>query len=105
MGGDTRAQVTETPQQKLDDLRADLDTIREDLDRLLAMAETAGVGRRRRFGQYLQTLDRKQTDMHVALSRIDDADNDIDIEDIEAGVREAWARLAIAERAAEARFA
>jgi hypothetical protein len=91
--------------RKLEDLRSDLDTIREDLDRLLAMAEAAGVGRRRRFGEYLETLDRKQADMHVALERVDDGRADIDIDEIEAGVREAWARLAIAKRAAEARFA
>ena len=90
--------------RKFDDLRSDLDTIREDLDRLLAMAKTAGVGQRRRFGQYLETLDRKQSDMHVALGQVDDGETDIDIDDIEAGVRDAWARLAIAKRAAEARF-
>ena len=90
---------------KLEDLRSDLDTIRRDLDRLLAMANAAGVGRRRRFGQYLAILDRKQADMHVALERVDDGETDIDVDDIEAGVRDAWARLAIAKRAAEARFA
>ena len=58
---------------KLADLRSDLDTIRQDLDRLLAMAKTAGVGRRRRFGQYLDILDRKQADMHVALDQVVEA--------------------------------
>jgi len=90
---------------KLEDLRSDLDAIRQDLDRLLAMAKAAGVGRRRRFGKYLEILDRKQADMHVALDQLDDDETDIDIDDVEAGVRDAWARLAIAKRAAEARFA
>lgn len=86
----------------LDELKADLDIIRSALDRLLRKAEAAGIGKRRRLGRYLATLD----EMHDAVvGAIDDIDDEAEeVDRIRKGVREAWARLAIAKTAADARF-
>lgn len=86
----------------LDELKADLDSIRDALDRLLRKAEAAGVGESRRLGRYLATLNDMHDEVVQAVDEVEGEERDVN--HIASGVREAWARLAIAKTAADARF-
>jgi hypothetical protein len=83
------------------DIRADLDAVRSALDRLLRKAEMAGMNRQRRFVRYLETLDRMHREVGELLEQSDD---DACVDVAAEGLKEVWARLAIARSAAEARF-
>ena len=99
-----------TPMRKVESLRnstPDIDNLRDDLDaigaaigRLLQRAEAADSSRHPRFVRYLVTLERMYRD---AAELLDDADT-ATVTEVARGVEEAWARLAIAKSAAEARF-
>ena len=83
------------------DIKADLDTVREALDRLLRKVEAAGMSRHRRFVRYLEALERMHGEVGELLKQGDEDDK---VDDAAEGLKEVWARLAIARSAAEARF-
>ena len=84
----------------IDELRDDLEAIGAALGRLLRRAETADSSRHPRFVRYLVTLERMYRDTAELL----DDRNPVPVAEAARGVEEAWARLAIARSAAEARF-
>ena len=83
------------------DIKADLETVRKVLDRLLRKVEAAGMSRHRRFVRYLEALERMHGEIGQILEQGDEDDN---VDDAAEGLKEVWARLAIARSAAEARF-
>ena len=83
----------------VDDLRDDLEAIGIALDRLIGKARAAD-NRHRRFDRYLKTLDR----MHREVAEMLEGGGSAKVDEAARGVREAWARLAIANSAAAARF-
>ena len=84
----------------VDALRDDLEAIGTALGRLLQRAEKADSSRHPRFVRYLVTLER----MHQDVVELLDESDPVPVDEATRGVREAWARLAIARSAAEARF-
>ncbi len=85
------------------DLQADLDVVREALDQLLRKAETAGMSRHRRFLRYLRTIDRMHREVGQLLDQTGESERE-SVDDAAEGLKEVWARLAIARSAARARF-
>ena len=84
----------------VDDLRDDLEAIGVALGRLLRRAEAADSSRYPRFVRYLVTLERMHRDVELLLKDRDP----VPVAEAARSVEEAWARLAIARSAAEARF-
>lgn len=97
-----RARALDMSTPGVDELRAELDSIRAALDRLLSKADAAGIGEGRRLSRYLRQLD----DLHDSVVQgLGDIEGETrDVEHVARDVREAWARLAIAKTAAEARI-
>jgi hypothetical protein len=84
-------------------VKAQFDKMSAEIDKLKAEAEKISADQRREFYDYVETLDEKRNRLK---SRIDDLKEagDSAIGELEAGMKEAWQRIAIAKKAAEARF-
>ncbi len=82
---------------------ASLEMLKADVAKLKARAAKMDAEGRSRFDEYVEELDRKREEISEQLSDLADAGSKAK-GDIERGLKEAWDRLAIAKRAAEARF-
>ena len=85
------------------EIRAELAQIQAELDTLKARAEQESTGQPMKFDEYLATLTEKSEEVGDKLENLKDSGSDA-VDDIKTGLKEAWQRLAIAKRAAEARF-
>lgn len=85
------------------EIRTELAQLQAELDTLKARAEQEKTGPPMKFEEYLATLTEKSEEVGDKLENLKDSGSDA-VDDIKAGLKEAWQRLAIAKRAAEARF-
>ena len=85
------------------EVRANLDVLKADVAKLKAQAEKVEAEQRSRFFQYIEELDENRETIARKLDELKDAGGKAR-DDIERGLKEAWDRLAIAKKAAEARF-
>lgn len=85
------------------EVKANLDILKADVDKLKAQAEKIEAEQRSRFFQYIEELDENRETIARKLDELKDAGGKAR-DDIERGLKEAWDRLAIAKKAAEARF-
>jgi len=92
-----------TRKLQVDRIRAELDQLGGEIDRLKTKAEQAGADKALRFREYLGTLEKKTKDVVARLDKLENQGADA-LVDIRNGVREAKQRLAIARQAARARF-
>ena len=88
---------------KVTKIKAELDELRAEVNKLKADAEKQTAETRMRFDQYLGSLDRKSTRIGEKLESLRDSSGDA-MDDIRLGLRDAMQRLAIARKAAQARF-
>lgn len=88
---------------KVRKIKAELDELRAEVDKLKAGAEKQTAESRMRFDQYLSALDRKSNQIGEKLESLRDTSGEA-MDDIRLGLRDAMQRLAIAKKAAEARF-
>jgi len=92
--------MTDSEQQKI---RTRLTELRLELDKLKAQAAREKADKRVEFDQYLDSLHEKSKEVGAKLDALKDSGGDA-LDDIRTGLNEAWERLAIAKRAAKARF-
>lgn len=85
------------------EIRADLAQLRAELDTLKVQAEQEKLERSEKLAGYIETLSEKSEEVGEKLENLKDSGGDA-VGDIKNGLKEAWQRLAIAKRAAEARF-
>ncbi|MDX1498274.1 MAG: hypothetical protein R3176_00145 [Woeseiaceae bacterium] len=85
------------------DVRAELRDIGAELDRLKEKSAAAGPETDDRFDRYLDLLEKRCLEVGEKLEAMD-AEDDPDLADIQLGLRDARQRLAIARKAARARF-
>lgn len=85
------------------EVRANLEMLEADVARLKARADQIDAGGRSRFARYVDELDQNRAAVARRLEDLRDAGGQAK-DDIEQGLKEAWDRLAIAKKAAEARF-
>lgn len=86
-------------------MSAELEMVIAGVERLRARAEAWAPGRGGRFGRYLDVLEDRVADVSAALAKLDDPDPDpASFDRIANDVKDAKLRLAIARRAARARF-
>lgn len=84
-------------------LKGELDEIRAEVKMLKAKAAQTTTEQRIKFDRYLETLEEKRNEVGESLESLKESGDDA-VDDIKAGLKEAWQRLAIAKQAAEARF-
>ena len=85
------------------EVRANLEMLKTDVAKLKARAEQIEARERSRFAQYVDELDESRDAVARRLDELRDAGSNAR-DDIERGLKEAWDRLAIAKKAAKARF-
>ena len=85
------------------EVRANLEMLKADVAKLKARSEQIEANQRSRFDQYIEQLDENREAVARKLDELKDSTGRAR-EDIERGLKEAWDRLAIAKKAAEARF-
>lgn len=85
------------------EVRANLDMLKADVEKLKARAEQIEAKERSRFAQYIDELDENRAAIAQRLDELKEAGGKAR-DDIERGLKDAWDRLAIAKKAAEARF-
>lgn len=85
------------------EVNASLEMLKADVAELKARTEELDAEGRSRFHDYVEELDEKRAEISKQLAGFAEAGGKAK-NDIERGLREAWDRLAIAKRAAEARF-
>lgn len=85
------------------EIRADLAKLRAELDTLKARAGLEKVEQSQKFNRYLETLSDKSEEVGEKLDNLKGSGSDA-VDDIKTGLKEAWQRLAIAKKAAKARF-
>lgn len=85
------------------EVRANLEMLEADVARLKARADQIDARGQSRFARYVDELDQNRAAVARRLEDLRDAGGQAK-DDIEQGLKEAWDRLAIAKKAAEARF-
>lgn len=82
---------------------AQLDELEAEIDKLKAVAakEKAELGIK--FSRYIDELEQKSKDVGERLASIKESGDEA-MDDVQRGLKEAWDRLAIAQKAARARF-
>ena len=85
------------------EVNASLEMLKADVAELKAKTEKLDAEGRSRFDDYVEELDEKRAEIGKQLADLAEAGGKAK-NDIERGLKEAWDRLAIAKRAAEARF-
>lgn len=85
------------------EVSANLEMLKADVAKLKAQAEQIEAKERSRFARYIEELDANRATIARRLDELQDAGGKAR-NDIERGLKEAWDRLAIAKKAAEARF-
>ncbi len=80
-----------------------LEILEADVARLKSRSAKRETDGPSRFDAYVAALDRKREELGEQLANLPDG-GDEGKESIERGLKEAWDRLAIAKRAADARF-
>ena len=84
-------------------INAELDRLQAELDKLKASASRAKAEQRIRFDRYLSTLEKKKEEISDKVDTAKESDEEA-MSDIKRSLTEAWDRLAIAKKAAQARF-
>ena len=92
-----------TPGLKARKFRKELNRVTSALDKLRTLSNEVLPDERTPFDRYLAVLEEKCEEVSGQLGEVDPK-CDVDMEVVEAGLREANQRLAIARRAADARF-
>lgn len=84
-------------------ISAQLDELDAEIDKLKAVAakEKAELGIK--FGSYIDELEQKRRDVGERLTSLKESGDEA-MDDVKRGLKEAWDRLAIAQKAAKARF-
>lgn len=85
------------------EVRANLEMLKADVAKLKARSEQIETNQRSRFDQYIEQLEENREAVARKLDELKDSTGKAR-EDIERGLKEAWDRLAIAKKAAKARF-
>ena len=85
------------------EVNANLEMLKADVAKLKARTEQIEADKRSRFAQYVEELDENRASLARQIDELRDAGGKAR-DDIERGLKEAWDRLAIAKKAAEARF-
>lgn len=86
-----------------DKVEAQFDKLSAEIDKLKAEAEEISADQRMKFYEYIETLDEKRDRLRSRLKDLRQASGSA-MDEIEAGMKDAWQRVAIAKKAAEARF-
>lgn len=86
-----------------EEVRANLEMLKADVAKLKARASQIEATERSRFAQYIDELDENREALVGRVEELKHAGGKAR-DDIEQGLKEAWDRLAIARKAAEARF-
>jgi len=89
-----------TAQPQQEKLRSELAEIKNEIGRLREVAAKASA---EKLNQYLDSLEEKRDQVQKGLESIKDSSSDA-FDDIRNGLKDTKQRLAIAKRAAEARF-
>lgn len=84
-------------------LEAQMQELDAELDKLKAQAKEASADQRLKYNQYLEALDEKRQGLKKKFDNLKEDSGDA-FDELQAGMKDAWQRLAIAKRAAEARF-
>lgn len=84
-------------------INAELDRLQAELDKLKASASRAKAEQRIRFDRYLSTLEKKKEEISDKVDTAKESGEEA-MSDIKRSLTEAWDRLAIAKKAAQARF-
>lgn len=82
---------------------AELDKIGAEVHRLKAMAAETKAEKQIKLTGYINMLEEKKEALGNQLETLKDSSGDA-ADDIQRGLKDAWDRLAIAKKAAEARF-
>jgi chromosome segregation ATPase len=82
---------------------AELDKIGAEVNRLKARAAEAKAEQRIQLDEYLAPLEEKRKELDDQVSALKDSSSDA-MNDLQRGLKDAWDRLAIAKKAAKARF-
>jgi hypothetical protein len=82
---------------------AQLDELEAEIDKLKASSSKDKAELKIKFDSYIDELDAKRKDVGEKLASIKDS-GDKAMDDVQRGLKEAWDRLEIAQRAAKARF-
>ena len=91
---------SEAYRSKLEGQMQELDA---EVDKLKARARQAGAEQRIKYNEYLDVLDEKRETIKSKMSELKDDGEDA-LDELKAGMQDAWQRLAIAKKAAEAQF-
>ena len=86
-----------------EEVRANLEMLKADVAELKARACQIEATERSRFARYIHELDENREALVRRVEELEHAGGKAR-DDIEQGLKEAWDRLAIAKKAAEARF-
>lgn len=86
-----------------DKLKAQYDKLSAEIDKLKAEAEQISADQRMKFYDYIETLDEKRDKLKSRVDDLKDASGAA-VDELETGIKDAWQRVAIAKKAAEARF-
>lgn len=84
-------------------VKARFDKMSAEIDKLKAKAEEISADQRREFYDYVEALDEKRNQLESRIDDLKEASGSA-IDELETGMKEAWQRIAIARKAAEARF-
>lgn len=84
-------------------IKSELSQLQEELEKLKAQAAVEETENRSEFDRYLDTLDEKSAAVSIQLESLEDTSSDA-LDEINRELREARQRLAIAKRAAVAKF-
>lgn len=85
------------------EIRAELAHLKAELDSLHVEAERKKLEQESKLEDYLKTLSDKSEEVGKKLDNLKDSGSDA-VDEIRAGLTEAWERLAIAKNAAKAKF-
>ena len=86
-----------------DRVEAELSRIRHDLEKLREKTQDAGQRDQTRFTRYVEAIEKKNEEISRRLDDLTTQGGKAK-QDIEKGLKEAWDRVAIAAKAAKARF-
>jgi|GEM_PF-2187531 len=82
---------------------AQLDELEAEINKLKAVASKDKAELRIKFDKYIDELEKKRQHVGEKLADIKDS-GDQAMDDVQRGLKEAWDRLEIAQKAAKARF-
>ncbi len=84
-------------------ISAQLDELEAEIDKLKAVASKEKAELGLRFDSYIDELEQQRKDVGERLASIKESGDEA-MDDVQRGPKEAWDRLAIAQKAAKARF-